>query len=256
MRYILSFSGGKDSTYLLLELIRRKLPLDVVVFFDTGWEFPEMYEHIKKCERLCREHNIEFITIQPVPSFDYLFYHQIVHKRNGDLQQGNSWCGGKCRWGTGIKLKTLDSYCKNDDIVYIAIASDETKRLKKERRANKRFPLAEWGVTEAECLQGCYNYGFTWSGLYEHLDRVSCMYCTNKNLKELRNIRQYHPDVWDKLKQMQDKTDRPYKKGVTVHQLETRFELEDEYTKQGLSIRSRAFFKVLRERLEECKVVT
>lgn len=33
MKHILSFSGGKDSTYLLLELIRRNYPLDEVVFF-------------------------------------------------------------------------------------------------------------------------------------------------------------------------------------------------------------------------------
>ena len=46
MKYILSFSGGKDSTYLLLELIRRDYPLDEVRFFDTGWEYPAMYDHI------------------------------------------------------------------------------------------------------------------------------------------------------------------------------------------------------------------
>ena len=60
MKYILSFSGGKDSTFLLLELIRRKYPLDAVQFFDTGWEFPVMYEHIDKCKQICEEHGIEF----------------------------------------------------------------------------------------------------------------------------------------------------------------------------------------------------
>lgn len=160
--------------------------------------------------------------------------------------------GNLYRLITHSKLPSAERFesCRNDDIVYVAIASDETERLEKERKANKRFPLVDWGITEAECLQGCCDYGFTWGGLYEHLDRVSCMYCTNKNLKELRNIRRYYPDVWDKLKAMQDKTDRPYKKGVTVYQLEARFELEDEYTKRGLSIRNRAFFKALRERLE------
>ncbi|GAI98610.1 unnamed protein product, partial [marine sediment metagenome] len=40
MKYIASFSGGKDSTAMLLRLIKEGWPLDEVVFFDTGWEFP------------------------------------------------------------------------------------------------------------------------------------------------------------------------------------------------------------------------
>jgi 3'-phosphoadenosine 5'-phosphosulfate sulfotransferase (PAPS reductase)/FAD synthetase len=40
---------------LLLELIRRKHPLDEVVFFDTGWEYPVMYEHIEKCKNFARK---------------------------------------------------------------------------------------------------------------------------------------------------------------------------------------------------------
>ena len=42
MKTTLSLSGGKDSTFLLLELIRRGTPPDECVFFDTGWEFPQM----------------------------------------------------------------------------------------------------------------------------------------------------------------------------------------------------------------------
>ena len=38
MKTTLSLSGGKDSTFLLLELIRRGTPPDECVFFDTGWE--------------------------------------------------------------------------------------------------------------------------------------------------------------------------------------------------------------------------
>ena len=68
MKHILSFSGGKDSTFLLLELIRRKEPLDEVVFFDTGWEYPVMYEHIEKCKRICEEHGIKFVTLHPEKS--------------------------------------------------------------------------------------------------------------------------------------------------------------------------------------------
>ena len=47
---VVSLSGGKDSTAMLLMLLERGEPVADVVFFDTGWEFPEMYEHLEKLE--------------------------------------------------------------------------------------------------------------------------------------------------------------------------------------------------------------
>lgn len=248
MKHILSFSGGKDSTFLLLELIRRKYPLDDVVFFDTGWEFPVMYEHIEKCKKLCRENEIKFVTLHPSKDFDHLMLDHIT--RNGN--KGYSWCGGPSRWGTTFKIQALDNYFKENAgaVQYIGIAADETARLEKERKKYCRFPLAEWGITEAECLQGCYDAGFDWGGMYEHLDRLSCMYCRNKNLKELSNIKKYYPDVWRGLKEYQSKTNLPYKtNGTTIFELEKRFDLEDELTKRGHSITNRAFHTDLKRLL-------
>ena len=47
---VVSLSGGKDSTAMLLMLLERGEPVADVVFFDTGWEFPEMYEYLEKLE--------------------------------------------------------------------------------------------------------------------------------------------------------------------------------------------------------------
>jgi len=249
-KHSLSFSGGKDSTFLLLELIRRKYPLDEVVFFDTGWEFPAMYEHIEKIKALCKENAVDFVTLHPPKSFDYLMFDHITNKGN----RGYSWCGGNSRWGTAYKTQTLDKYHKQnkDCVAYIGIAADETERLNKEREDFKRYPLAEWGITEAECLQGCYDAGFDWGGMYEHLDRLSCMYCRNKNLKELRNIRKHYNGVWEKLKDCQSQTNLPYKtNGTTIFDLEKRFCFEEERIAQGLSITNRDFYKQLKTILQE-----
>ena len=59
------------------------------------------------------------------------------------------------------------------------------------------------------------------------LDRVSCWCCANKNLKELRNIRTHLPEYWDRLKDLQSKTNRPMKgPGKSVFDLEERFRKE------------------------------
>ncbi len=71
--------------------------------------------------------------------------------------------------------------------------------------------------------------------LYDILDRVSCWCCCNKNLKELRNIRQYLPEYWEKLKHLQAQLERPMKgfyKGQPrgVFELDERFAREDRDT--------------------------
>ena len=252
--HILSFSGGKDSTFLLLELVKRKYPLDMVIFFDTGWEFPVMYEHIEKCKKICEDRAIQFVTLYPEKSFDELMFDIEVTERNGGgTHYGYSWCGGRCRWGTTEKNKTIEKYLtrfeENSFTVYIGIAADETRRLEKEIAEYKRFPLVDWEISERECLSGCYEAGFDWGGMYEQLDRLSCKFCANKNIKELRNIRRYYPDVWEDLKTYQRKTDRPYRsKGVTVFDIERRFEVEDEFLAQGKKLRTKEFFQALKDR--------
>ncbi len=51
MAYILNFSGGKDSTALLLMILEKGLPLDYIINVDTTKEFPQMYEHIEKVRK-------------------------------------------------------------------------------------------------------------------------------------------------------------------------------------------------------------
>ncbi|MDR1897331.1 MAG: phosphoadenosine phosphosulfate reductase family protein, partial [Prevotellaceae bacterium] len=56
-----AFSGGKDSM-VLLDLVKKALPKGsfVVVFGDTGMEFPDTYDVIDKIEKQCEEEDIVF----------------------------------------------------------------------------------------------------------------------------------------------------------------------------------------------------
>lgn len=61
---------------------------------------------------------------------------------------GMDLVGGMCRWGTTDKFITIEKYLKsqygNDYREYIGIASDETKRIEKERNEHKLLPLVDW----------------------------------------------------------------------------------------------------------------
>ena len=227
MKYFASISFGKDSLAMLLRLIEENKPLDEVVFYDTGMEFECIYNLRNKMLPLLEAHNIKYTELKPKQTFLYTMFEKPVKKRNGTTGKGYSWCGGRCRWGTTEKLKAIEKYCKGN-YEYVGIAYDEQNRLSKERKANKLFPLAEWEMTEKDCLEYCYNKGYDWNEdgieLYSILDRVSCWCCCNKNLKELENYYKYLPKYWNKLKELQSKTDRPMKYNkYTVFDLEKKF---------------------------------
>lgn len=227
MKYFASISFGKDSLAMLLRLIEENKPLDEVVFYDTGMEFECIYNLRNKILPLLEAHNIKYTELKPKQTFLYTMFEKPVKKRNGTTGKGYSWCGGRCRWGTTEKLKAIEKYCKGN-YEYVGIAYDEQNRLSKERKVNKLFPLAEWKMTENDCLEYCYNKGYDWNEdrieLYSILDRVSCWCCCNKNLKELENYYKYLPKYWNKLKELQSKTDRPMKYNkYTVFDLEKKF---------------------------------
>ena len=195
-KYVVSLSGGKDSTAMLLRLIEEKRPIDYIIFCDTGLEFPQMYEHIDKLEQYIGR---PIIRLKAEHDFEYYFYTYHPIRKNPDLEKydGMSWGGPRNRWCTTmLKKRVLNAYFKdlkkNFDIVeYIGIAADEPNRVK-----DACYPLVEWNMTEKDCLEYCYSKGFDWGGLYKIFHRVSCWCCPLQSLEELRKFRKYFPELW------------------------------------------------------------
>lgn len=213
VKYIASCSFGKDSTAMILKLLEEAKPLDEVVFYDTGMEFQAIY-HVRDVivpKLLTR--GIEYTELKPERPFRYDMTERPKVKRNGTFVKGDGWCGGPCRWGTFAKQRALNVHTKGSH-VYLGIAFDEQRRLRF-LEENKSSPLAEWHMTEADCLFYCRKKGISWEengiDLYEILDRVSCWCCANKNRKELRNIYQFLPDYWERLIDLQDQIGKPMK---------------------------------------------
>lgn len=106
---IISLSGGKDSTALLLMMLERGEPIHSVVFFNTGWEFPEMEAHIDQLEKYT---GLKFIRLKPTKGFDYLLKeHPVVSKKGktkGSIHRiGYGWPSPLRRWCTRLKINTI-----------------------------------------------------------------------------------------------------------------------------------------------------
>ena len=114
---------------------------------------------------------------------------------------------------------------------------------------NHRHPLIDWNITEAECLQYCYDHGFHWGGLYEIFHRVSCWCCPLQSLSELRKLYRHFPELWNQLKKWDSMTWRNFRADYSVLELEKRFDFEEEWQKAGKPLRSKAFYSALKNHL-------
>lgn len=249
--YVVSLSGGKDSTAMLLRLIEERRPIDLILFCDTGLEFPQMYEHLRQVENHI---GIPITILRAEHSFEYYFFDYKPKRKNPKLEQysGMSWAGPCNRWCTGmLKTRIISKYLKNlknnyEVVEYIGIAADETRRIR-----NGCYPLVEWNMTEKDCLAYCYERGFRWGGLYDIFKRVSCWCCPLQSLLELRKLRKHFPDLWKQLEEWDKQTWRNFRADFSVADLNIRFDLEAEWQKEGKNIRSGAFYKELRNRLSQ-----
>ena len=246
--HAVSLSGGKDSTAMLLSMIEQDMPIDMVLSADTGMEFPEMYEHLAKLdEHLFRERGIHITTLRHPKGFEYLMFDEPKQKprslenraKLGIPPYGNGWPGIRVRWCTGqLKTHLITKEVNRlkgelGAIHYVGIAADEAWRCKDER-----YPLVEWGITEAQALQACYDRGFDFGRLYEIYHRASCRCCPFQRIDELRKLRKHHPELWEKLLELDRRALAQFgtgplgqfKQNWSVKRLDTRFAEEDGQT--------------------------
>ena len=226
VKHIVMFSGGKDSTAMLLLMIENNMQIDEICFADTGMEFSEMYEHIEKVEKYI---NRKIVKLDIIKNWMYWFceHEKIRGKNKGD--KGYGWCGkSHCRWGTSKKKQVINNYLKelrreNKIIEYHGVASDEWARTKKNEGREIKYPLIDFGFTEKQALQYCYSKGFDWGGLYDNLVRVSCYCCDQKRIVELKWIYNERPEIWQKLLDMQSKTKYNFKENMSLFELDEKF---------------------------------
>lgn len=211
LKQIVSLSGGKDSTAMLLMMLERGEQIDDIVFFDWGMEFPAMYEHLEKLEGYIKR---AITRLSPPHSWDYYMFDILKTQGPNKGTRGYGWPAFKRRWCTGQKVDVLTAHQRKayGDNGYVQCVgySYEERRRRPNWKDGYRHPLLEWGVTEIEALKYCYNCGFDFGGLYKLFRRVSCWCCPLQSKRELQALRDNFPDLWQRLLDMDARTPYPW----------------------------------------------
>jgi hypothetical protein len=202
--HIVAFGGGVDSTGMILGLYEKELPIDLILFADTGGERPETYKHIevfsewliKKglpeitvVKRVRRDGSLETLEEEchrrkNLPSIAYGFKScSQKHKIAPQDKFLNHWTPAIEWWETGAKC-----------VKYIGYDAGETRRA---NNAAKRddpkyeysYPLIEWEWEREDCLEALKRHNIT------NVAKSACFFCPSSRPKEIIDLYQKHPDL-------------------------------------------------------------
>jgi hypothetical protein len=216
MKHIVLFGGGVNSTAMIIEMVKKKMPIDYVIFSDTGSELPETYEFLEVMRKWFKEHNLNFIEVKS--KYGCSLYDYYFNKKTMPFRKFRN-CTDK------FKKLPINKFLKQFKIEgvtqYIGIACDEARRcrISDMKWTTFEYPLVKWLVNRKRCLEIIKS-----KGLPEPV-KSGCYMCPYQSDKSWVNLMKTHPNLWKKSRELEEQN-RTYPKNClrwngNLKQLET-----------------------------------
>ena len=232
MECVVSFSGGKDSTAMLIRMLELGMQVDKIIFADTKYEFETLYKYIDKVNNYIKRYgNYEIEILRTDLEFEDVMFGKITRGPRAGEIRGWPLVAFGCYWSREAKVKELEKVCK-DNIRYIGIALDEKHRMVADyKEKNYCYPLIEWGWTEKDCLEYLKEKDLH-NPLYDEFDRLGCYWCPKQSISSLRTVYNNYPDHWEQMMEWDRKIkkeceDRFFKPNTDLKELDRMFEYEN-----------------------------
>ena len=218
---IASFGGGTNSAAMIIGMIERGEPIDLILFADTGGEKPHTYEFVKIFNQFLNYKNYpEVITVKKVdkngdvltleqdclngnrlPSLAYGFKTcSQKFKLQPQEKYCNNWKPAKDYWETGEKITRL--------IGFDAGEGHRTAKVYEDKKYINRYPLVEWGWDRDDCIEAIVKAGIPRPG------KSACFFCPASRPSEIKALKYQYPDLSARSIAMEENADLHSIKGL------------------------------------------
>lgn len=243
MKYIASWSGGKDSTASIILAHENGEPLDMIIFAEVMFnesisgELPEHIEFVHKAAKVFETWGYPVHILRSDRTYMDCFKRRVKRSKNQERigkKQGFPMAG-KCIINRDCKMKPIRRFWKSIDseyTQYVGIAVDEKKRIERIVKTKNTVSLLEkYGYTEHMAFELCKKYDLL-SPIYEFTERGGCWFCPNAKEKELRHLRKNHIEHWNTLLLLENDPETignmwNVLKKTRIHDWEEIFQMED-----------------------------
>lgn len=236
--YVISFSGGRTSAFMTVELLKDAKYKDAhVLFCNTGKENPATLDYVMQVSCYIYKQFGKIVTwleYCPVNKFKVVYYRSasrmgepfaaLIEKRKFVPNVVTRFCT------TELKIRPIKHYLRSigikNWISFVGIRYDEPRRYRKVK-AHKdawenEYPLVKWKISKPDVLHFWHQMPFDLN-----LDPVpeiaeimgNCDFCHLKGLFKRMMIARKRPDIpvwWDEQEQL---TGATFQKGLSIKQI-------------------------------------
>ena len=210
-RLVVAFGGGVNSTAMLVEMDKRGIKPDLILFADTGGERPETYETVAAVSAWCVARGLpEIVTVRgPGKTLE-----QDCLDRNAlpSIAYGFKTCSQ--RWKLQPQTKYLNGWKEKGEKYRKAIGYDagEERRMRDSDDPNcaNWYPLIEWNLWREDCEAICRAEGLPTA-------KSSCFYCPSMRKPEVLALAKEHPDLLARAVAMEENAELTTVKGLGRH---------------------------------------
>lgn len=206
--------GGTDSTAELVEMAKRGIRPDLILFADTGAERPETYWYIIMFSLWLVGR--DFPPITTVKGSKTLEDDCLTRKALPSLAYGFKTCS--LRFKVGPQDKFLNHYplaletWKKGNKVTKAIGYEygEERRMKEslDKKYTNWFPLIEWEMDRDACKKTIADAGLPQPG------KSSCWFCPSMKKSEIFELRDNHPSLLKRALDMESNAELTVVEGL------------------------------------------
>ncbi len=201
MIHVVAYSGGKDSTALLLWMQEQGIE-HRTVFCDTGWEHPLTYSYIDEINRTLLGGKL--IVLKSAKDDGMI---RLVERKGRVPSAKARFCTEE------LKVKPMIAWVKAQDdevTLYQGVRTEESPSRAKlpQRQFSDDYdcwierPLLYYKLTDI--LEIVRRNGQDLNPLYRlGAGRVGCFPCVMINHGELRRLSYSCPDIWDRIAQLE-----------------------------------------------------
>jgi hypothetical protein len=200
---VVAFGGGTNSAAMLIEMSKRNVVPDLILFADTGGELPETYKFI--------ENFSSWLEANKMPKVDVVRYQKETLEENcirenmlPSLAYGFKGCSQK------YKIQPQDKFCNNWQpardcwksggrvLKLIGYDAGESHRVKfyDDKKYMYEYPLVRWGWNRNKCVQVVREAGLVPA-------KSSCFFCPAMKKHEVLRLAQDHPDLAERAIKME-----------------------------------------------------
>lgn len=207
---IACFGGGSNSSALLIGAVQKQIPVDLILFADTGCERPETYCHVEQFSAWLQKQGYPAITtvqqvnkagekitleedclrLEQMPSLVYGFKScSQKFKLFPQNKYLNNWEPAKKVWAEGGKI-----------LKFVGFDAGEHHRIKEysDDKFYTRYLLVEWGWNRERCIDEIEKVGLRKPG------KSSCFCCPSMRKAEISAMKYQHPELMARAVKIED----------------------------------------------------